>query len=373
MNSPQAIPAARPVIGEEEIEAAVRVLRSGHVVQGPEVAAFEEEFSALVDGRHCVAVNAGTSALLLSLTAAGVGAGDEVIVPSFTFAATANAVRLTGAIPVFADIEADTFNLDPDAVKAVIGPRTAAIMPVHLYGQPADLGRLGELAEQHSLLLVEDAAQAHGAAYAGRPAGAFGAAACFSFYPTKNMHALEGGMVVTPDAGFARTVKLLRNQGMERQYANEIVGFNMRMTDVAAAIGREQLRKLPGWTERRQANAAALNAELAGIRALRTPFVAADATHVYHQYTVRVADGRRDALRAHLTAQGVGSGVYYPTPTHRLAPFLALGEQALRAPLPETDRAADEVLSLPVHPTLTDADLVRIGQAVRSFEFGDPR
>jgi dTDP-4-amino-4,6-dideoxygalactose transaminase len=373
VNSPQTIPAARPVIGEEEIEAAVRVLRGGHVVQGPEVAAFEEEFSALVEGRHCVAVNAGTSALLLSLAAAGLGPGDEVIVPSFTFAATANSVRLTGATPVFADIDADTFNLDPDAVKALIGPRTAAIMPVHLYGQPADLGRLGELAEQHGLLLVEDAAQAHGAAFEGRPAGAFGKASCFSFYPTKNMHSLEGGMVVTPDAEFARTLRLLRNQGMERQYANEIVGYNLRMTDVSAAIGRVQLGKLAGWNERRRANAAALDAALAGIEGLRTPVVAVGATHVYHQYTVRVADGRRDALRAHLADQGVGTGVYYPTPTHRLPPFAALGEQALRGPLPETDRAADEVLSLPVHPSLADADPVRIGEAVRSFEFGDPR
>jgi hypothetical protein len=368
VNDVQTIPAARPVIGEEEIEAAVRVLRSGNVVQGPEVAAFEDEFSALVEGRHCVAVNSGTSALLLALAAAGIGAGDEVIVPSFTFAATANAVRLAGAVPVFADIEPASCCLDPDAVAAAIGPRTAGIMPVHLYGHPADMGRLGTLAERHSLLILEDAAQAHGAALDGRPVGAFGQAGCFSFYPTKNMHALEGGMVVTPDAELARTVRLLRNQGMERRYANEIVGYNVRLTDVAAAIGREQLRKLPGWNKQRQANAAALDAALRGLGAVRTPGVADGATHVYHQYTVRVPDGRRDALQAQLTAAGVGSAVYYPTPTHRLPPFAAFGEGAA---LPETDRAAAEVLSLPVHPALGEADLARIAAAVRSFDRGE--
>ena len=258
------IPSARPVIGEREIEAAVRVLRSGMVVQGPEVAAFEHEFSDLVDGRHCVAVNSGTSALQLALLAMDLGPGDEVIVPSFSFAATANAVRLVGAEPVFADIEAGSFNLDPDAVAAAIGPRTVAIMPVHLYGQPAAMDRIMELADRHSLAVVEDAAQAHGAALAGKPVGAFGLAGCFSFYPTKNMHSLEGGMITTADAGFARTLRLLRNQGMEQRYANEIVGANMRLTDVAAAIGRVQLGQLEGWTEQRRANAKFLDSRITG-------------------------------------------------------------------------------------------------------------
>jgi dTDP-4-amino-4,6-dideoxygalactose transaminase len=371
------IPPAKPVIGEEEIEAAVRVLRGGMVVQGPEVAAFEEEFGALVAGRHCVAVNSGTSALLLPLVALGIGAGDEVIVPSFTFAATANAVRLTGATPVFADIDARTFCLDPASVAALIGPRTAAIMPVHLYGHPADMDALGELATRYSLAMVEDAAQAHGAALNGTPVGAFSEASAFSFYPTKNMHSLEGGMVATPDAELARKVRLLRNQGMEQRYANEVVGYNMRMTDVAAAIGREQLKKLPGWNERRRTNAAKLNAGIdsagphadAASSGVRTPSVADGATHVYHQYTVRVPGGRRDALQAFLTAQGIGSAVYYPTPVHRLPPFTSFADGAA---LPETNTAAAEVLSLPVHPSLSDADLDRIAAAVRSFDFGDP-
>ncbi|WP_307846099.1 DegT/DnrJ/EryC1/StrS family aminotransferase [Actinospica durhamensis] len=363
------VPAARPVIGEEEIEAAVRVLRSGMVVQGPEVAAFEQEFSALVEGRHCVAVNAGTSALLLSLAALGIGAGDEVIVPSFTFAATANAVSLVGATPVFADIDPDTFCLDAEAAAAAIGPRTAAILPVDLYGHPAGAGFV-ELAERHGLALVEDAAQAHGAALHGRPVGAFGQAASFSFYPTKNMHALEGGMVVTPDAEVARKLRLLRNQGMERRYANELVGYNLRMTDVAAAIGRVQLAKLAGWNEQRRANAAKLDAGLDGIPGVLTPVLAPGATHVYHQYTVRVPAERRDALHEHLTGQGVGSAVYYPTPVHRLPPFAEIGAGAV---LPATEDAAARVLSLPVHPSLADADLDRVVAAVRSFDFGDLR
>jgi perosamine synthetase len=356
------IPAARPVIGEAEVEAAVRVLRSGRVVQGPEVAGFEEEFSALVAGRHCVAVNSGTSALHLTLLALGIGPGDEVIVPSFTFAATANAVRLAGAEPVFADIEPGSFCIDAEAVAAAIGPRTAAIMPVHLYGHPAAMDRIGPLAEKHGLAVVEDAAQAHAATLHGTPAGAMGTAGCFSFYPTKNMHALEGGMITTADAGTARTLRLLRNQGMEQRYANEIVGANMRLTDVAAAIGREQLKRLPAWTERRRANAAFLDAKITGAV---TPPVADGARHVYHQYTVRVR-GDRDAVQRYLDERRIGSAVYYPTPVHRLLPYLKDGRPDPRWNLPETERAAAEVLSLPVHPSLTDDELARVADVINA-------
>jgi dTDP-4-amino-4,6-dideoxygalactose transaminase len=354
------IPSARPHIGEAEIEAAVRVLRSGMVVQGPEVAAFEAEFSAIVDGRHCVAVNSGTSALHMTLLALGFGPGDEVIVPSFSFAATANAVRLVGARPVFVDIEPDTFNIDPAAVEAAITSRTVAVMPVHLYGQTAAMDRIVPLAAKHGIAVVEDAAQAHGATLFGQPAGAFGIAGCFSFYPTKNMHSLEGGMITTPDATLARTLRLLRNQGMEQRYANEIVGANVRLTDVAAAVGRVQLGQLAAWTEQRQANAKFLDAH---ITEMVTPAVADGAHHVYHQYTVRV-HGDRDAAQRALTERGVGSAVYYPTPIHRLRPFLTEDGQVDPAwDLPETDRAAAEVLSLPVFPTLTPAELERVAEA----------
>jgi dTDP-4-amino-4,6-dideoxygalactose transaminase len=351
------IPAARPVIGEAEIAAAVRVLRSGRVVQGPEVAAFEDEFSELVAGRACVAVNSGTSALQLSLMALGIGPGDEVVVPSFSFAATANAVRLVGADPVFADITPGTYCLDPLAASAVIGPRTAALVPVHLYGHPAPMDQLVELAARHGLAVVEDACQAHGATLHGRPVGSFGEAGCFSFYPTKNMHALEGGMVSTGDPHLARTLRLLRNQGMEQRYENEIVGANMRMTDVAAAVGREQLKQLPAWTEQRRANAKVLDSRVEG---LSVPHEADGARHVYHQYTVRVPGGLRDSVQQDLARQGIGSAVYYPTPIHRLRPY----QDQDRPSLPETDRAAAEVLSLPVHPALGQAELERIAQAV---------
>ncbi|MGW6459261.1 DegT/DnrJ/EryC1/StrS family aminotransferase [Streptomyces sp. NPDC055078] len=362
----QPIPAARPVIGEEEIEAAVRVLRSGRVVQGPEVAAFEEGFSELVDGRHCVAVNSGTSALHLLLLALGIGPGDEVIVPSFSFAATANVVRLVGADAVFADIEAGSYGLDPAAVEAAITPRTAAIMPVHLYGHPAAMDKIMAIADKHRLAVVEDACQAHAAALNGTPVGAFGAGGTFSFYPTKNMHSLEGGMVSTADAELARTLRLLRNQGMEQRYANEIIGVNMRLTDVAAAVGRVQLTKLHGWTEQRIANAAYLSEHITAPN-VTTPTVADGARHIYHQYTIRVS-GDRDAFMAKLTEAGVGNAVYYPTPIHRLRPFWEPDQKAGRHwDLPETERAAAEVVSLPVHPSLTADDLERIAAAVNEL------
>jgi hypothetical protein len=330
------------------------------VVQGPEVRAFEEEFAELVAGRHCVAVNSGTSALQLTLMALGFGPGDEVIVPSFSFAASANAVRLVGAEPVFVDIDPATFCLNPEAVAAAITPRTVAIMPVHLYGHPAAMDKIMATAERHGLAVVEDAAQAHGTTLNGRPVGSFGTAGCFSFYPTKNMHSLEGGMITTADSELARTVRLLRNQGMERRYANEIVGANMRMTDVAAAIGRVQLRQLPEWTEQRRSNAKFLNSTITG---MVPPSEADNARHVYHQYTVRV-QGDRDAAQRRLTELGIGNAVYYPTPIHRLKPYLREDGKPGPWDLPETDRASAEVISLPVHPTLSSADLERIAAGV---------
>ncbi|MFJ9315453.1 DegT/DnrJ/EryC1/StrS family aminotransferase [Pimelobacter simplex] len=358
----QNIPAARPVIDESDIQAVVDVMRSGMVVQGPQVKAFEEEFSAVVDGRECVAVNSGTSALHLTLMALGYGPGDEVICPSFTFAATANAIRLVGATPVFADIQADTFNIDPAHVESLVGPRTVAIMPVHLYGLPADMTALNAIAEKHGLAVVEDAAQAHLASIDGRHVGSLGVAGCFSFYPTKNMHSLEGGMITTGDAELARTLRLLRNQGMEQRYANEVVGTNTRMTDVAAAVGRNQLRRLAEWTDRRRENAKVLTA---GITAATTPFVPDGYEHSYHQYTVRSAE--RDALQARLAEHGIGSATYYPTPVHRLKPFLTeAGVPDPRWELPETEKAALEALSLPVFPTLTSDELDRIVAAVNA-------
>ncbi|MEW1975248.1 DegT/DnrJ/EryC1/StrS family aminotransferase [Microbacterium profundi] len=353
---------AKPIIGDEEREAVDRVLRSGMVAQGPEVAAFEQEFSAhFVPGRPSVAVNSGTAGLHLGLLAAGVGPGDEVIVPSFTFAATGNSVALTGATPVFVDIEPDTFSLDPEAVAAAITPKTKGILPVHLYGHPARMRELEVLAAARGVALYEDAAQAHGAALDGRPVGSFGEFAMFSLYPTKNMTSGEGGMVTAANEEIARRLRLLRNQGMERQYENEIVGFNARMTDIHAAIGRVQLTKVDAWTKTRQANAAFLDAHLQGVV---TPPVVEGAVHVYHQYTIRVPEDRDGFVAALKAEHNLGAGVYYPIPNHRL-PSLAPFAPGLE--LPETERAAREVASLPVHPSLSQDDLERIATAVNTL------
>jgi len=355
------IPPAKPIIGDEEREAVDRVLRSGMVAQGPEVAAFEQEFAEhFVPGRPAVAVNSGTAGLHLGLLAAGVGAGDEVIVPSFTFAATGNSVALTGGTPVFVDIEPETFTLDPEAVAAAITPKTKGILPVHLYGHPARMRELERLAADRGVALYEDAAQAHGASLDGRPVGSFGEFAMFSLYPTKNMTSGEGGMVTTATAEIARRVKLLRNQGMERQYENEVIGFNARMTDIHAAIGRVQLTKVDAWTKTRQQNAAFLDANLRGVVA---PPVAEGAVHVYHQYTIRVPEDRDGFVKALKEEHQVGAGVYYPIPNHRLP---SLAPYAPGLDLPETERAAREVVSLPVHPSLSQGDLDRIVAAVNA-------
>ena len=353
------IPAAKPIIGAEERAAVDAVMATGMLAQGKQVADFEVEFSdVLLDGRASVAVNSGTSGLHLGLLASGVGPGDEVIVPSFTFAATGNSVALTGATPVFADIELDYYALDVAHVESLITEKTKGIMPVHLYGHPFAAEAFAALAEKHGIDLYEDAAQAHGAALNGKKVGTFGKFGMFSLYPTKNMTSGEGGMVSASDATVERNLRLLRNQGMETQYQNELVGFNNRMTDLHAAIGRVQLTKVMGWTKQRQDNAAFLTANLEGVG---TPKVAEGAEHVYHQYTIRVPEGR-DELHTRLRSEfNIGSGVYYPVPNHRLPSFNRTED------LPNTETAAKEVLSLPVHPSLTQNDLERIVTAVNTI------
>lgn len=358
MNDVTLIPLAQPLIGAEERAAVDRVLCSGMLAQGPEVAAFEREFADHFRlGRPCVAVNSGTSGLHLGLLAAGVGPGDEVIVPSFTFAATANAVALTGATPVFADIDAKTFCLDPASVTRQVTDRTVGIMPVHLYGHPADIPALQAIAEERGIQIFEDAAQAHGASLGGVPVGSFGSFAMFSLYATKNMTAGEGGMVSVASPEVERLLRLYRNQGMRRPYENEIVGFNARMSDIHAAIGRVQLARVDAWTRRRQENAALLSAYLEGVV---TPSAAPGAVPVYHQYTVRVPDDRDGMARALREEHSVGTGTFYPVPNHRLPAFRS------DVDLPETDRAARECLSLPVHPALSASDLDRIVTAVNA-------
>ncbi|TSE15207.1 DegT/DnrJ/EryC1/StrS family aminotransferase [Arthrobacter sp. KBS0703] len=353
------IPAAKPIIGDDERAAVDAVLATGMLAQGTQVAEFEKEFSdVLLDGRSSVAVNSGTSGLHLGLLASGVGPGDEVIVPSFTFAATGNSVALTGATPVFADIELDHYTLDVDHVASLITDKTKGIMPVHLYGHPFDVEGFTKLAEERGIDLYEDAAQAHGASFKGKKVGTFGKFAMFSLYPTKNMTSGEGGMVSTPDATVERNLRLLRNQGMEKQYENELVGFNARMTDLHASIGRVQLKKVLGWTEQRQQNAAFLTDNLEGVG---TPTVAEGASHVYHQYTIRVTEDRDGLAKALREEYNIGTGVYYPVPNHRLPSFNRAED------LPNTEMAAKEVLSLPVHPSLSQADLERIVTAVNKL------
>jgi len=282
-------------------------------------------------------------------------------VPSFTFAATANSVALTGATPVFVDIEPDYFCVDPAAVEAAITPRTKGIQPVHLYGHPASMTALRAIADKHGIAIYEDAAQAHGAEWDGQRVGTFGDFAMFSLYPTKNMTSGEGGMVSCKDAEIARRIKLYRNQGMERRYENEVIGFNARMTDVHAAIGRAQLAKLAGWTKQRQDNAAFLSANLRGVV---TPPTAPEAVHVWHQYTIRVVGQDRDAFATELGNRGVGSGVYYPIPNHRLP---SLEHFAPGLHLEQTEVAAQQALSLPVHPALSQADLETIVETVNAL------
>jgi dTDP-4-amino-4,6-dideoxygalactose transaminase len=350
------IPIARPQMGEEEKRSVWAALESGSLAQGARVRQLEEEFAAFVGVPHAVATSSGTTALHLALLAAGVGEGDEVVTVPFTFIASATSVLYTGARPAFVDVRADDFCIDPDQVEAAITPRTRAIMPVSLYGQPADMPALAEIAERRGLALVEDAAQAHGAAIGERRSGSWGVG-CFSFYPTKNMTTGEGGMLTTADAEMAERARLLREHGMKVRYHHDLLGYNFRMTDIHAAIGLAQLAKLPGYNARRREIAARYDAELRGVI---TPAVRPGVTHVYHQYTLRVA--RRDEFAEALRERGVGSGIYYPIPVHRQKPFVALG-YGDRA-YPTTDRLTDEVLSIPVHPSLNDDEVATVIGAV---------
>lgn len=350
------IPLAKPIIGRSEIREVKKVLRSGNLAQGPYVKKFEEDFSAHMEGRSCVAVNSGTSALHLALLSLGIGPGDEVIVPSFTFAASANSIALTGAIPVFIDINLDTFNLAVTGIEKLISKKTKAIMAVHLFGLPANMHEINRLAEKYGLLVIEDAAQAHLANIQMKNVGTFSDAAVFSFYPTKNMTTGEGGMIVFSSKQAERMARLYRNQGMEVRYQNEVVGFNLRMTEIQAAIGINQLKKLPAWTEKRRENAEILSNNISS-RIVVLPTAPVGFSHVYHQYTLRILKNR-DLVSEELTTEGIGNAVYYPTQVHKLPSFASTLE------LPNTEQATKEVLSLPVYPSLKKSDLKRIANNI---------
>ena len=354
------IPIAKPLIGEEEKQAVLEVLDSGMLAQGQKVKAFEEAFADMCDVQYAIATSSGTTALHVAMLARGIGPGDEVITTPFTFIASANSILYVGARPVFVDINPATFNIDPAQIEAAITPRTKAIMPVHLFGLPADMDRIIEIAERHGLVVIEDACQSHGAEYHGKRAGSFGTG-CFSLYPTKNITSAEGGMATTDDEEIAEQCRVIRQHGMRRRYYHDELGFNFRMTDVHAAIGLAQLRKLEQFNEARIANALFFSEHLTGGT---TPIVPEGYRHVFHQYTIRVTDGRRDAVLEGLREKEIGTGVYYPLPVHKQRVYV---ERGYEETLPEAEGAAAEVLSLPVHPALSRTDLEAIVAAVNEL------
>jgi dTDP-4-amino-4,6-dideoxygalactose transaminase len=351
------IPIANPIISEQAKEEVAEVLDSGMLADGEVVRVFEDEFAEYVGVEHAIATSSGTTALHAMLEASGVGEGDKVLTTPFSFISTANSIVHAGAEPVFADIDPRTYNLDPDEARSVLDKHdnVEAIMPVHLYGLPADMDEFREIAHEHDLLLFEDAAQAHGAEYDGEKVGSVGDAGAFSFYPTKNMTTGEGGMITTDDDEIAERARQVVDHGRTEGYEHTFVGYNYRMTNIAAAIGRDQLNRLPDWVERRRENARLLNDDLGG--EVETPHEPDGAKHAYHQYTVRTDD--RERLKRRLENDEVGYGVYYPVPIPDQPAYDDLGNY------PEAEKASDEVLSLPVHPCVSEDDIRQIVEAVR--------
>ena len=345
-----------------EIQAALAsVLESGQFVLGDEVAKFEQEFAAYVSAAHAVALNSGTSALHLGLLALGVGPGDEVITTPNTFVATVAAIGYTGARTILVDVDPVTFNMDPDRVEKAITPRTKAILPVHLYGQPADMDPILAVAKTHGVAVLEDACQAHGAEYKGKRVGALGAVGAFSFYPGKNLGAYgEGGMAVTNDPELAKTMRMLRDWGQEKKYHHVLPGFNYRMEGFQGAILRVKLRHLEAWTEARRTHAKQYDRLLAQSSVVKAPQAMSWARHVYHVYAVRSAS--RDQLAAALQQQGVQTGIHYPIPVHMQRAYASLGYKPGDFPLAE--QAANEVLSLPMFPELTEAQIDAVAAAI---------
>jgi perosamine synthetase len=356
------IPISKPFIGEEEKKAVLEVLDSGMLVQGPRTAKLEQKFAAVCGVKHAVATSSGTTALHITLLAHGIGPGDEVITTPFTFIASINSILFTGAKPVLVDIEADTYNIDPDLIESAISPRTKAIMPVHLYGYMCDMEAIMDIANRYNLVVIEDAAQAVGADYRGQPAGSFGTG-CFSLYATKNVMSGEGGMITTNDEGIAHSCRMIRNHGMQRRYYHDFLGYNFRMTDLHAAIGLVQIDRLEDFTARRRANATFLNANL---NSVITPTVKQGYGHVWHQYTIRLNAGRdREKAVEQLNDAGVGTGIFYPISANRQPHLVELGYGEIS--LPVTERLVNEVISLPVHPQLKQEQLQLIVEEVNKL------
>jgi len=352
------IPIAKPLLGREELEAIREVLESGVLVQGEKARLFEEEFANYIGVKHAVALSNGTAALDTALKVLKIGPGDEVVTPAFSFVASSNCILYQGAKPVFADINPRTFNIDPSEVSNKITAKTKAIICAHLFGQPADMRELKEIAEEHKIALVEDAAQSHGAEYRGQRVGDIGTIGCFSFYATKNMTTGEGGMITTNDSELARRASLLINHGQTEKYRHVILGYNYRMPEVCAAIGLVQLQKLDGWNKKRRENAGILTKGIQKIRGLTPPLVSEGVKHVFYQYVVRVEDDfpiGRDNLAEHLEKKGVGVAVHYPIPIYEQPLYRELGYG--KTVCPRAEDACKRVLSLPVHPAVTKEDI----------------
>ena len=349
---------AKPNFGKEDEDAVKEVLESGILVSGPRTKSFEKEFAEYIRVKHAVAVTSGTVALDVALKALKIGPGDEVITSAFSFIASGNCILFQNAKPVFADINPKTFNIDPSDVAEKITAKTKALIPVHLFGQPANMDALMEIAQDNGIALVEDAAQAHGAEYKGQKTGSIGDVGCFSFYATKNMTAGEGGMIATNDRKLAGKVRLLINHGQSRKYHHDTLGYNYRMTEICAAIGSVQLKKLNGFNEKRIENAKLLSSGIRKFQGLTPPYVMNDVKHVFHQYVVRVEDNypvERDMLADRLAEKGVGVAVHYPIPIYRQPLYLELGYGGTACP--NTEEVCRRVLSLPVHPLVDIKDI----------------
>lgn len=352
------IPIAKPMIGQEEMDAVAEALRSGELAQGHRVQLFEEHFAEYTGVRYGVAVGSGTAALHLSMLAHGIGKGDEVITTPFSFIATANAILFTGAKPVFVDIDGN-YNINPEDILQAITSKTKAVLPVHLYGCPAEMKAITEIAEDHNLVIIEDVCQAHGAVCDGRKAGSFGTGT-FSFYPTKNMTTGEGGMITTNDPGIAERARMLRNHGSSERYIHDMLGFNLRMTDMEAAIGLVQLEKLDDFNAVRKGNAEHLTGKLKDIDGISTPDN--NRGHVFHQYTIRI--NHRDDFASYLNGKGIGTGIYYPIPIHKQPLYQRLG---FKDNLPVSERVANHVVSLPVHPGISKDDLDYVIKIIKEY------
>jgi perosamine synthetase len=368
LEAEQLIPINLPIIGEEEIEAVVKVMRHGPLTSalgaGPMVTQFEKNFAGFAGVKHAVAVNTGTAALHSAVVAAGVKQGDEVILPSFTFVATAEAVVMAGGKPVFTDIDPETYNISPSEIEKNVTKKTKAIVPVDLYGFSVDIKPIRKIASEHGLAIVEDAAQAHGATYAGKPAGVFADAACWSLYASKNMTTGEGGVVTTDSDKLADTLRLVRTHGEKDKYASLMLGYNYRMSEIQAAIGLVQLEKLPAFAAKRRENAERLTQLLSASDRLKLPEESAERQHSWYLYTVRLESAtgnERNKVVEELQKKGIGAVAYYVNPVH-LMPYYreTFGERRL----PETEKAASQVLSLPVHPGVTEAQVDYIGKTL---------